>query len=451
MRRHPPPAARLALAAAGLLAAALLVARPAEATGWPQPPWGTGESRGEDVRIVLITFSPGDDIPSWFGHSAVLVEDSRLRAQRVYNYGMFSFGGDLLPKFLMGRLEFWVGEAPLGGTIRHYQSLDRDIRFQELGLSPERRLRLAKALADNVLPENRHYLYHHYDDNCATRIRDIIDEALDGQLRAFAERPARMTLRAHTRRHSQQNPVVDFILMLWMNDEIDRPITVWDEMFLPEEMERVFAEFSYVDDDGRTRPLVAESLVVYEASGRAPVPETPAKTWPGALLVGLLLGGGAVALAAWHAAAKRRLSRILFGVHNALVGLAFGLPGLLLFLMWAITEHTVTWRNENLLLASPVTFAALPLGIAVAAGSERAHRWLMGCWWVLAGTSVLAVALKILPLFSQGNGIPLALLVPMNLGFAAGWAWLKRSAPAQADAPADARAASGRKKTASHR
>ena len=41
-------------------------------------PWGTGESRGEDLTIWLTTFGPGSEIEYWWGHSALVVEDGRL-------------------------------------------------------------------------------------------------------------------------------------------------------------------------------------------------------------------------------------------------------------------------------------------------------------------------------------------------------------------------------------
>lgn len=402
---------------------AFLVASSASAA---QPPWGTGHSRGEDLRVSLVTFGPGDDIASWFGHSAMLVEDLRSGGRRVYNYGMFDFGPTLLAQFLSGRLNFWVGEAGWQSTVYLYRSRNRDIRVQELNLLPEDRLRVAKALADNVLPENRYYLYHHYNDNCATRVRDMIDLAVHGQLREKTSVPGRMTLREHTRRHTQHNPYIDLLLTFWMNEEIDRQINVWDEMFLPGEMERVVAHFRYTRADGSDVPLVARSVPVHIAQRRGPVPQRPSTVWPLTLAFGLLVAALGIGATRRHFRLRTRGSRVVRGLYDAFVGALYGLPGLALFIMWTFTEHTVTWRNEAILLSNPITAALLPLGLLLAFGWNGALRWIRRCWLALGATSVAGVVIGLLPGFNQDTHLPMTLMLPVNLAVA--WTMWRRPA-----------------------
>jgi hypothetical protein len=119
-------------------------------------PWGTGESQGEDLTITLATFGPGESLESWWGHSAMVVEDRRLRQARLYNYGMFDFSTGFVHKFVQGRLEFWVADTEyVQGTYDLYRRYNRDVRLQELNLTPAQRVVLAKSLADNVLPAAR--------------------------------------------------------------------------------------------------------------------------------------------------------------------------------------------------------------------------------------------------------------------------------------------------------
>ncbi|MFP2896986.1 DUF4105 domain-containing protein [Corallococcus sp. 4LFB] len=387
------------------------------------PPWGTGESRGEDLSIWLVTFSPGDDVFSWWGHGSLVVEDRARNMQRLYNYGMYSFDDQTVVRFAKGRLEFWVGESSVNGTFRFYKSEGRDVRVQELNLTPEQRVTVAKKLADNVLPENRDYLYEHYSDNCVTRLRDMIDVAVGGQLSDAEKAPARMTLREHTRRYTAVSPPMSFLLDFMMNDSIDKPITRREEAFLPDELEQQVAELKVPGPDGRPVPLV-EKQWDYYASSRPRPPARPPAFGPYILALGVLLGGAALGLAAWERRGSRA-ARILLGLENVVVGLVLGIPGLALVIMWVGTNHVVTHHNENLFLANPLTLLAVPYGLRLTWNSAKARARLKWVWGLLAATGALGLVLKVLPWFDQDNWRAIALILPISLGMAGAF-WLDR-------------------------
>ena len=406
---------------------ALLVATSTPASAH-QTPWGQGNSEPRDLVISLATFSPGDDIAQWFGHTALIVEDRRLNVSRMYNYGMFHFNQDMLVRFALGRLEFWVAATPIPDSYNIYIAQDRDIRLIELNLPEDRRLEVAEFLADNVRPENREYLYHHYDDNCSTRVRDVIDLAVDGQFsEAYEDEPARMTLREHTRRHSAHMPPMDWLLMYWMNSNIDEPATVWDEMFLPEELERQVLNFEWEDDDGEVRPLSLREHYVYEAEEREPVPAEPPTHWPWWLLAGALIGVVGILIAFGGRRRPGRASRVGYGLYHMLVGLLLGGPGLLLGVMSTVTEHSVTYWNQNLLLASPLTLVVALLAVFVLRGSLTARQWLVKLWTLLAALAAIGVAVAIagqfFPAVYQDTALALAFTVPIVAGATAS-TWL---------------------------
>jgi hypothetical protein len=407
---------RLSLIATCLLGLLLWTA-PAHAREISIPPWGSGQSQGEDLSIWLVTFSPGDDVPSWWGHGSLVVEDKRLQQSRLYNYGMFTFNDTMLARFAMGRLEFWVGHSSVGSTFRYYQSEDRDVRIQELNLTPEQRVVVAKALADNVLPENREYLYHHYNDNCVTRLRDMIDVATGGQLKEMDRAPGRMTLREHTRRYTAVNAPMSVLLDFMMNDEIDHPITKWEEAFLPDELEMQVAALQVKGADGTQQSLAAKTWNYYESPTRRRPPAEPPAWGPWILALGVALGGAAVGLAAWERRGSR-VARLLLALENVVLGLVLGIPGTALFIMWLVTDHTVTYRNENLFLANPLTLLALPIGVALMWNSAKARARLFKVWLVLAASGVLGVVLKVLPPFDQDNWRLIALILPISVGMA---------------------------------
>jgi hypothetical protein len=393
------------------------VSAPGEAS---QPPWASGESQAEDLQIKLVTFGVGDRIVEWFGHTALVVIDERHDHGRLYNYGMFSFDSTMLMKFAMGRLWFWVGEAPVKPTYKLYERYGRDVRILDLNLPPDERMEVAEFLANDVLPENRDYLYHHYDDNCSTRIRDIVNDAVDGRLKEISSEPSPLTLRDLTRIHSHHNPPMEMLLMFLMNDSIDQQITYWDEMFLPPRLENWVKKLEYENAEGEMVPLAGEERMYYDA-GRDPLPEQPLKRWPYWLLVGLVVGGAAVLFGRWwQANPERKAARRTHGLVQALVGLLIGVPGLALFLMASFTDHEVTYWNENLFLANPLTFLALPLGLMIAFGSDWARTWLARVMYLCAALAVVVLPLKLLPMFDQGNWLVIPFMLPIVLGAAAG-------------------------------
>ena len=404
-----------------LLAAALLLfvsAAHAEAS----PPWGRGESRGEDLSVWLVTFGPGSDVESWWGHASLVVQDRRLHEGRLYNYGMFSFDDKMLMRFAMGRLEFWVGEAGISQTLNAYREENRSVHIQELNLLPEERMVIAQALAENVLPEHRDYLYDHYKDNCATRPRDMIDRAVGGQLKQATVGAGRYTLRDHTHRYTSVNPPMSLLLDFMMNGGIDRPITQQQEAFLPDELERQVASLHFKNAHGDVVSL-APSSKSYAESTRKPVPPTPPSYAVWLLLLGGGLGGLALALGV-QTRRGSRWGRIALGSLQALLGFLYGLPGFLLLVMWVVTNHTVTFHNENLFLSNPLTLLTVPLGISLARGKRAtAAARLLSLWRVLLGLVALGVLLKVLPMFHQANGNILCLLLPLELGMGAA-AWL---------------------------
>jgi Domain of unknown function (DUF4105) len=380
-------------------------------------PWGTGQSRGEDLTVMLVTFSPGDDLFSWWGHSALVVQDERLNVGRLYNYGMFGFDQKTLWKFVQGRLEFWVGEASVGGTLNFYKLLNRDVRLQELDLEPDQRLKVAKALDDNVQPENRTYLYHHYNDNCATRPRDMVDLAVGGQLKAATAKPARMGLRHHTRRYSLVSPPMSVVLDYLQSHELDRPITMQQEAFLPDELERQVDALVVTHADGSQRPLVKKKVVWFQ-SDRPKVPETPPSYIPHLLALGFATGGAAFGLGR-AARNKKTWARRLLGLLNFGLGLVWGTFGLFLTLVWLFTDHEVAHHNENLFLIHFVQLAAVPYGIKLFRGKATAWNGLYWTWVISLGAAVLGLALKVLPPFYQNNWTIIALALPIIAGLAA--------------------------------
>jgi len=389
-------------------------------------PWGNGQSKAEDLRFKLVTFGIGDDIPSYWGHIGLVVEDVRFKVTKIYNFGLFSFGDDFVYRFLKGELIFSAGAGSLPAYLSYYKNQKREIRISDLNIPLNNRIRLAEKLAWNALPENRDYVYDHYWDNCSTRLRDLLNEAFNGRLFEAADTTSRMNLRQHTRRYTSRNPFLDILLMYLMNDDIDKPIRVWDDMFLPDELETNLLQLNYEDADSSLQKAVSSRMVVYKPE-RDDVPAVPPVHWPWALLSGIFTALAGGLLVRWMVLKESLTARILTGSFNLLLGLVLGIPGLALAYFALFSHHTLAWYNENLLLANPFTFLIIPASIALLFNKTKARKWLACLWLIQAAGGLLAVLLKVFPAFDQDNLLVMAFMLPINLGMAAGWKFLGKN------------------------
>jgi hypothetical protein len=392
--------------------------------------------RGDYLTLKIAVMGPGDELYFWWGHIALVVEDAASGQSYFYDYGIFSFENDhFFRNFTLGRLLYSCGVSPAEANFAVYRKTNRDITLYTLDLPGRTKEAVFRFAERNVLPENRNYAYHHFKDNCATRIRDIIDLALEGQFKeAFGEEPGRYTYRQHVRRHTWFSPFFDWILNFWMGQVIDGPLTVWEEMFLPSEIGRRIENFRYRDSSGVERNLVSGVAVLNRAVNRPAVLEVPRKQWPRELACSLIIAGFLVFLMFLRgrpSAFAARTGRILLGLSQGLLGFFFGTVGLILFFMAFFTNHDYTFQNANLLYVNPLLLAALPLGIISALTKNAKRRFmaeqiLKALWtYVLLG-GILSMVIKISPSFYQQNQVDQALVLPFSLALSFIPAWIGR-------------------------
>jgi hypothetical protein len=375
---------------------------------------------GEDLTVKIAVMGPGTELYFWWGHIGLVIENNRTGQGRFYDYGLFSFDNEnFFVNFALGRLLYSCGASSPWANVNTYINTNRDVTFYTLDIPPEKREEVRNFANTNILPANRDYYYHHFKDNCATRIRDILDIATGGQFRErYGAAPGRYTNRQHVRRHTWFSPFFDWMLSFLMGQDIDRPMTVWQEMFLPAEVGSRAAEFYYTDTEGVSRRLVSGVEVVNRAIGRPEVLDVPRRQWPRELAFGIAV----MALLGlfFFLRTKGPVGQVLAGLSQSLIGLFFGLSGLLLFFMSFFTNHDYTFHNVNLLFTNPLLLAAVPLGIRYAAAPaksarERPEIMLRVLWFLVLLGLVVSMLLKLLPWFYQANLVDQMLMLPIVL------------------------------------
>jgi hypothetical protein len=329
------------------------------------------------AAIDVYTMGVGDDLFSAFGHAAICVRDDEAPAGRCYNYGTANFDtpGPLTWSFLRGRARFWVSLADARLMLGFYRRHGRAVWRQTLPVSAAEAARISAALAESAEERNKYYRYHHFDDNCTTRIRDVLDRAGDGRL--GRERPPD----PHTYRQwvrlgfAGQWPLLA-VTDLVLGRAADRHTDAWTAMFLPSQLRLEL-----------TRRYGVEPELVVAGAPRPP----PGATWLGA--VAFVIAG--VLLALLLLVTKSRLAL-------GFTGLVLGLVATIVWGLAAISSFPELTRNELLLALWPSDFVLPFLGAT----------WLRRYLWVRLGALALALLLHALGLFVQPLA-PLALLLPL--------------------------------------
>ncbi len=375
------------------------------------------------MRVFLITFGDGDEVWEKFGHTAIWIHDPGALPKDedlAYNWGMFDDSKvSFYFRFFQGRLWYWMGHDSAESMMEFYaKELNRTVLLQELNLTTQQKIRIRQVLRRADTNANRFYRYDYYRDNCATRPRDVIDNLIDGRLRAGTEHAMTdTTFRSHTRRLTSGTIWLYTVLEAVMGHPVDRPLSEWDEMFLPMKLHDRVAEVKVPDPYGGAGmvPLVLQERLVYQST-RPPMPAQPPRLWPR-----FGMGGGALAillLILGHFVRRHWAPRALFILLALPWVMLMGIGGVIILWGWGITDHAVARYNENVLHVSPLLLPLVIFLPKLALGRRtraRAARWLAVA---AAGGSLLGLLLKVLPQFYQYNWDIIALTLPVNLAMA---------------------------------
>jgi len=372
---------------------------------------------GSDLTIYLVTMGNGTRIWERFGHNAIRIVDATNRTDSVYNWGTFDFAQPhFLRRFMTGNTLYWMQGDDMPRTLEVYQYTNRSVWAQELDLTPAERLAVRDFIVWNARPENRYYRYDYYLDNCSTRVRDLIDRVVGGQVKqAMASHLTNTTYRFHTQRSFQFDPAVALGTNIGLGEVADRRINEWEESFLPARLMDHIRDVRIRDSNGAVHPLVKAEQQLFRANG-PPEPRQPPDEMVRNLAIGLavavLLG-----VLARGASVGKRAARIGFATLAAIWTALNGILGVILIVGWTATRHVFMARNENLLQFDVLSLAlavVLPLAVARA----RAVRLARTLAIVVAAIAFVGFAMQILPWFKQVNGEVIALTLPAHLALA---------------------------------
>ena len=294
-----------------------------------------------------------------------------------------------------------------------YRTAGRRVWAQELALSPAAKAGLLQLLRTAAAPRNRFYRYDYFLNNCSTKLRDVLDTVLDGQLGAATkEVESGASWRYHTRRLTAPDPLLYLGIHFIMGPRGYEPTTLWQDMWAPMKLRDTVGALVVTGSDGSRTPLVL-SEELWEDSAREYPRVRPPSLGSLFLLLGLL-AGVVLSILGYGARDRRPLPRAGLIAFACIWGL-FCLAGsaLLVALHW--TDHPVTHWNQNLLLFNPLgPLVAISLIRMTKKGTTSiwGRRFVLGSLLIAAA----AVLLHLIPATDQGNRELIAFALPVHLG-----------------------------------
>ncbi len=314
-------------------------------------------------KLVLLTMSPGTDAVTRFGHAALCVVSSVQRRGECFNYGHTTTSNGFRWHILTGKAQFFVRRESFGELFAHYKNQNRAVWAQTVSSDPS----LVHAARERMLSDSRsnaaEYRYDPFAKNCTTRVRNILNTVLHGQLYATTQQLSGQTYR------TSANLIVDKTLLgtlamdLVLGPEGDQNLTKWRSMYLPRNLRHALTELGFAP-----RLLSSAQPVAFEEE--ALLSRTQSLLfWFGTLTLLILLF-------------KTRKLRLL---SVAILAIALAGAGAALWAVLLLSSQSLAWPNYTILVLTPLD-ALLILLIR-----QAPPRWLFCYGWarVLLCTGVL--------------------------------------------------------------
>jgi len=346
------------------------------------------------LQISLLTCSPGQELYSTFGHSALRVKDSSAGIDIIYNYGTFAFGPDFYPKFIKGNLLYFVSTQNFNDFVEDFKWQSRSIVEQLLLLNCTEKEGLFSALQTNALEQNKYYRYDFLYDNCSTRLRDIVAKntlkpvtfknILPENIPSF-----RNLIHVYLNKAGQYWSKLGIDLLL--GSRLDQRVTSLQAMFLPDYLLKGFENATT-----KELPLVIPPQTILAMP--AAIQTTP-------LLQPMVVFSVLLTLILVLSFTPSKKIQQGLKVFDICFFFILGLVGLLLLFMWMGTDHAVCKDNFNLLWAIPTHVVAAFL-------LYKNHRWMN---YYLLATIILQAFLLIgwvfIPQELNPGFLPIILLI----------------------------------------
>ena len=319
----------------------------------------------DSMQVSLLTCSPGTEVYSLYGHTALRCRNITRNQDLVYNYGVFSFQQPhFVWRFILGECDYMVQPVPWPYFIKEYGERGSTVTEQVLNFSSIEANRLAMLLYVNSLPENCQYRYNFLYNNCTTKVRDMIERAADGTLE-YPQFDEKKTYRQILHEYTAVDPWASEGNDLLLGQDVDTLLTDRAAMFAPEYMMN-YAEDALIRAENNDYRQLVKKTYIHNPLKPSPevetLPFTPIQFSATLLIFALLVVG-----------VEYKFHFMWWG-WDVMLMLIQGLAGCLLVFMFLFSEHPGVGSNWLVLLLNPLPLFALPK-VVKSAYKRQTTRW----------------------------------------------------------------------------
>ena len=296
------------------------------------------------AEISLVTCYPGSRNYELYGHTMIRVQ---IEGQDLlFNYGIFNFKqSGFIYRFVKGDCDYSLAAYPMQYLTQGYE--DRKIVEQVLDLDDAQKVDIISFLWNNVQPENAVYRYGWAYNNCATKPRDIIENAVGGSLEYGNPKRGEATFRSIMAYFDKNYPWQQFGIDMVLGYDLDHKLDYREQMFSPIILMEAMADATQ-ERDGKRIPVVKATNILVEGGDEGAVlGPTPMVLTPMFVLTLLLVI--VLALTIKERLGKRHyrwLDSVVFGV--------YGLVGVLVAFLTVVSSHYGTSSNLHIVWLHPV-------------------------------------------------------------------------------------------------
>lgn len=357
----------------------------------------------KNAELSLITCSPGNELYSIFGHSAIRVSDSTTNTDLIFNYGVFDFSTpNFYWKFIRGKLQYQLAIQDMDRFLQEYRMEGRFVKEEKFLLSQREKSRMISFLERNYLPENRFYLYDFFYNNCSTKIWDVLKSQVDSELEFDTSVYSPKSFRDMMDPYLETAPWARLGIDILLGVPADKIATFQQQMYLPDYLSRNMGHTLRPDTMNGHRKVLGPQHVILERNPERSSFNTPVIK---PLHAGWLLFLAVVVLSFFSGAKARKW---FDGIFLTLLGLL----GVVLIFMWMATDHQQMEWNLNILWANPLS---LLFTWFVLRKKMRSALWIYGLLMVI---SVLTLVFwNLIPQDFNNALIPVVLAIAVRGAF----------------------------------